>query len=72
MGYIKVWVHLVWTTKNREPILEDSIRKQVFAHIRENALQKDIYIDFINGYKEHVHCLLSLGSGQTKDLPGGV
>ena len=26
---------------------------------------KDIHIDFINGYLEHVHCLISLGSDQT-------
>ncbi|MBI5218645.1 MAG: transposase [Bacteroidia bacterium] len=21
MGYLKIWIHLVWTTKNREPFL---------------------------------------------------
>ena len=26
---------------------------------------KPIFIDFINGYVEHVHCLISLGSDQT-------
>ncbi len=67
MGYIKIWVHLVWTTKNREPILTSEIRKQIFNHIRENAVNKGIYIDFLNGYLEHVHCLVSLGSGQNID-----
>ena len=42
-------------------------RKQVFDHIRENAIDKGIYIDFINGHLEHVHCLISLGSGQNID-----
>ncbi len=67
MGYIKIWVHLVWTTKNREPILNQDIRQKIFSHIKENAVGKGIYIDFINGYFEHVHCLISLGSGQTID-----
>ena len=67
MGYIKIWVHLVWSTKNRQPILTADIRKKVFDHIRENATDKDIYIDFINGYNEHVHCLISLGSGENID-----
>ena len=67
MGYIKIWVHLVWSTKNRQPLLDDDIRKPVFDHMRENAIEKDIYIDFINGYYEHVHCLISLGSGQNID-----
>jgi putative transposase len=67
MGYIKIWIHLVWTTKSREPVLTTDIRKQVFDHIRENAREKSIHIDFINGHLEHVHCLLSLGSGQNID-----
>ena len=67
MGYIKIWVHLVWSTKNRQPLLDADIRKQVFDHMRENAIDKDIYIDFINGYYEHVHCLISLSSGQNID-----
>ena len=67
MGYIKIWVHLVWSTKNRQPLLTADIRKQVFDHIRENAVDKDIYIDFINGYNEHVHCLISPRSGQNID-----
>ena len=65
MPWIKVWLHFVWSTKNRIPYLQDPIRPKVFDHIRQNALKKKIHIDFINGYLEHVHCLISLGSDQT-------
>lgn len=64
MGYAKIWVHLVWTTKNREPLLTKDIRRDIFNHIRENAKKKSIYVDYINGHFEHVHCLISLGTGQ--------
>lgn len=67
MGNVKIWVHLVWTTYNRQPILTKEIRQKIFSHIRENAKKKNIYIDFINGHLEHVHCLISLGSGQQID-----
>jgi REP element-mobilizing transposase RayT len=67
MGYIKIWVHLVWTTKNRDPVLSTGSRKQIVSHIRENALNKGIYVDIVNGYFEHIHCLVSLGSGQNID-----
>lgn len=30
----------------------------------QNAKEKGIYIDFINGYTDHCHCLISLGSDQ--------
>jgi len=45
--------------------LTDDIRQKVFQHIRENAREKDIFIDHINGYADHAHCLISLGSDQT-------
>ena len=60
MSFIKVYVHNVWSTKNRQTLLTDSIRYDVFSHIRENARNKNIFIDFINGYKDHIHCLISL------------
>lgn len=65
MPWIKVWLHFVWSTKNRQPFLSDEIRPKVFQHIRENAQQKGIFIDFINGYTDHIHCLISLGADQT-------
>ena len=64
MSFVKVWIHFVWATKNRAPLLTDSIRPKVFQHIRDNAKIKEIHLDFIGGYTDHVHCLVSLGSGQ--------
>ncbi len=65
MPWIKVWLHFVWSTKNRIPYLQNPIRPRVLDHIRQNALEKNIHIDFINGYIEHIHCLISLGNDQT-------
>jgi REP element-mobilizing transposase RayT len=38
---------------------------KIWNHIRENAQKKEIYVDFINGYSDHCHCLISLGIDQT-------
>ena len=65
MPHVKVWIHFVWTTKNRHPFLTDDIRQKIFQHIRENAREKGIFLDHINGYREHVHCLVSLGVEQS-------
>ncbi len=65
MAFIKIMIHCVWSTKNREPSLADKkIRYQLFKHILSNAREKDIFVDQIGGEKEHVHCLISLGCGQ--------
>ena len=66
MSFIKVYIHFVWSTKNRVPYLATrELRKKMWKHILENGKKKGIYIDFVNGYTEHCHCLVSLGDDQT-------
>jgi REP element-mobilizing transposase RayT len=66
MPFIKVYIHFVWATKNRYPYLHSPVlRKAMWQHIRENAKKKGIFIDFINGFQEHCHCLVSLCDNQT-------
>jgi putative transposase len=59
---IKVWIHLVWTTKNREPCLHKELKIEVCKHILENAKIKGYQIDFINGVEDHLHCLVKLNA----------
>lgn len=65
MSYVTIWIHGVWSTKNHEPLLHKEIRPVLFQHILENGRSKDIWVDTVNGYVEHVHCLISLGKEQT-------
>ena len=65
MAFIKIWVHFVWTTKKRQPFLTKDIKPKIISHIKENAINKEIYIDSIDGGKEHLHALISLGSKQS-------
>ncbi|MFL5764367.1 MAG: IS200/IS605 family transposase [Bacteroidia bacterium] len=65
MSYVRVWVHLVFSTKNRETLLKKEIREQIRQHIKENCKEKGIFLQAINGYEDHLHCLISLGCDQT-------
>ena len=65
MSLVKVMIHSVWGTKNREHVLTKEIRTQLFKHIRENAKAKNIFIDTINGHTDHVHCLFSLSINES-------
>lgn len=66
MPYIKTYIHFVWSTKNRFPYLDTKeLRQKVWLHIKENAKEKGIFVDFVNGYADHCHCLISLGADQT-------
>lgn len=65
MSYVRIWIHCVWGTKRRIPFLNSTNKESIINHIRENAKSKGIYIDFINGHQEHVHCTISLNADQT-------
>lgn len=66
MPFIKVYIHFVWSTKNRFPFLNSlELREKMWKHIKENGKEKGIFIDFVNGYSDHCHCLVSLKSDQT-------
>ena len=65
MSQVRIWVHIVFSTKNRAAYLTKEIRKEVHNHIIKNCSEKGIFLKAINGYSEHVHCLVSLGKDQT-------
>ena len=65
MSWVRIWVHLVFTTKKRAPFLKDGIRQKLMQHIRENAAAKGIRLDCVNGYTDHVHCLFLLDKEMT-------
>ena len=64
MSFVRVWIHVVFTTKNREAILSSELRQRLCEHIRQNASMKGIFLDSINGWSEHLHLLISLGREQ--------
>lgn len=65
MPFVKIWIHVVWTTKSRKKLLDKEIRQVMFEHIHQNAIKKEILMDCVNGYLDHVHCLLRLKNDQT-------
>ncbi len=62
MAYVKIMIHAVWGTKSREPYLTKEVRHQVIGHIKQNARDKEIFIDRLNGHNDHLHCLMGLNA----------
>lgn len=62
MSFTRAWVHAVWGTKNREPVLHEKQRTLLFDHIKEYARSKEIFILCINRHVDHVHCLFALNA----------
>ena len=62
MSFVKIWVHAVWGTKDREMILVPEAKRLICQHIQQNALAKGYYVEETNGYMDHLHCLMPLKS----------
>ncbi len=64
MPYLKVFVHCVWATKDRAPLMTKTVRNQIFEHIAENAKSKNIVLLEIGGHTDHCHFLYSMDAAQ--------
>lgn len=65
MPFIRVWIHLIWSTKNREKIIFPEIKQKLIEHIKINAREKALWLDSINCTRDHIHLLISLNSEMT-------
>ena len=66
MSFIKIYIHLVFSTHERKPSLNSKdLRIKMWTHIKQNSEEKGIFIDMINGFSDHCHCLISLSTNQT-------
>ena len=59
-SYSRVWLHFVWATLERRPLLGQPAAAKLSAHLHDYARQKGIYmkINFVN--PDHVHALIDL------------
>ena len=64
-SYSALWVHAIWSTKNREPILTTSLKREVYQVIKDVANDHEIHLDCINGVEDHVHLLIRLRTDQS-------
>ncbi|HEY1662708.1 MAG TPA: IS200/IS605 family transposase [Verrucomicrobiae bacterium] len=62
-SYSRVWVHLVWATLERRPLLTKDAAAKLSAHVTHYAEEKGIYmkINFVN--PDHIHALVDLPTG---------
>ncbi len=60
MPYWQLYYHLVWSTKNRQPILTAAVEPVIFQLLREKALQLEATVFEINGTMDHVHLIAAI------------
>ena len=56
----KIYIHLVFSTKNREPLIDSSIEKELFPYLAKVFRECDSPSLAINSAYDHIHCLFLL------------
>jgi len=61
-SFNKIWIHAIWATKERMPILHPSIEQQVYQFLTHQLRELGCPVRIINGMPDHIHCLFLLNS----------
>ena len=59
-----LWIHIIFSTKNRTPYLSWNVRNDVCLWLKEEAFKNEIHIDIVNGVDDHLHVLVKLKTKQ--------
>jgi putative transposase len=59
-SYSKVWVHLVWATLEREPMLSKPAAAKASAWLIDYSKEKKTYLKINHFNPDHVHALIDL------------
>src|SRR3990172_1169393 len=57
----KLYAHLIFSTKNRQPFLDDEIRPRVHAYLATIVRNLDSPWVVVGGVADHVHVLFDMG-----------
>ncbi len=59
-SYNKIWIHAIWATKERMPLIDLSVEKKIHQFITEQLREQGCPARIINGMPDHIHCLFLL------------
>ncbi len=57
-SYSRLWIHLIWETLNREPMLDKRAAAKASRFLADYSLQKGIYMKINYFNAEHTHALI--------------
>ncbi|MBX2888392.1 MAG: IS200/IS605 family transposase [Ferruginibacter sp.] len=59
-SYVKLWIHAIWTTKKRAPLIYPDVENIIHQFIFNQLYQQGCPVRIINGMPDHIHCLFLL------------
>jgi REP element-mobilizing transposase RayT len=59
-SFNKIWIHAIWSTKNRLPFIHSSVEMKIHQYIADQLREQGCPVRIINGMPDHIHCLFLL------------
>lgn len=59
-SYNKIWIHAIWATKERMPLVQSKIEQKLYSFITDQLREQGCPVRIINGMPDHIHCLFLL------------
>lgn len=56
-SFYKVWLHVIFSTKNRQPLIFADLEKQLYDFITFGLKELGCPVSLINGMPDHIHLL---------------
>ncbi|MBA3532169.1 MAG: IS200/IS605 family transposase [Ardenticatenales bacterium] len=60
MPYWRLFYHIVWATKNREPIIDQEWEDSLYKVMATKAKSLEATVHIIGGIEDHVHVVVSV------------
>ena len=60
MVFWRLYYHLIWGTKNREPLIVPKIESHLYSYLVHKASELDVFVYQINGWFDHVHLIAAI------------
>ena len=64
-AYTSMFYHLVWSTKNRQPIINSDFKQSLYKHLGRIAGLKGWHLLAVGGIENHIHILIQKNSRYT-------
>ncbi|NIR49032.1 IS200/IS605 family transposase [candidate division KSB1 bacterium] len=60
MPYWELYYHIVWSTKNREPMITEELESDLHQYLRGKGISLEGIIHAVGGIEDHVHVAASI------------
>ncbi len=60
MTFWRLYYHLTWATKDREPLIQPAMEDRLYGYTIRKAAELGVYVYAVNGWFDHMHVIVAI------------